>query len=214
MLIHRIPICSPTPPYLPLPSGSFHLLRLTDNGVERVYKKGARVGVEGAVLLLRKHLRGIGDRVWLDIRVHRLQPYRCCHLPLRLFLCFHSIIIILHRMLRNMVKDTDKYIRDPVLVHGNDPLCQVTIQDPSSLHPRYTNQHPYHSIMNKSRPFHHRFNTPQKMRRHGIKPLSMSILRSHRGIPNINKLPPNLLLRNIIMSIQPLIIQLMKDIRI
>jgi hypothetical protein len=139
--------------------------------------------------------------------------YRCYHLlQHHLHLCFNSTTTIMASLhhLANMFMAMVNLIL--VLVHGvRHPHYQATIQDLYSPPPQSNSQLLCHSTMNRSHLSHRPSNIPQKTRRHGIKPHSMSILNNNnpRRIRPINRLHHTRKIHT--MSTQPRNIQLMKD---
>ena len=214
-MIHRILTCSRTPPCLQLLIDLSHLAPSWDKGGDRVYRlKEAIHGQGGVVSLLRKRPPRTGDQVWRGtvVQVHRL--YRFYHLLHHPLLRSHSSRIIMAPLhhLANMVMAMVNLIR--VLVHGSHHRhCQAMIQGPCTPRLPSSYRPPCHFIMNKSHLCPLRFSTRQKTRRHGIKPLSMSILIRHlKRILVIHRLHHTRKINT--MSTQPHNTQLMKDTRI
>jgi hypothetical protein len=147
------------------------------------------------------------------VQVHR--RYRFYHLLYLLPLYSNTTITIMPHLhlLANIVMVMVNLIRVPV--RGSRHLhYQATIQDLYSHPPQSNNPPQCRFIMNRSHLSHLPSNIPQKMRRHGIKPLSMSILNNNhlRRILPINRLHH---IRKIhTMSIQRRSIQHMKGTRI
>jgi len=125
------------------------------------------------------------------VQVH--QPYRFYHLLYLLHLYSNTTKTIMSPLhhLANIVMGMVIVNPTLVLVHGSrHPHYQVTTPDRYSPPLPFNSPPQCRSIMNRSHLSHRPFNIPQKTRRHGIRPLSMSIPNNSRLrlIPIINRL--------------------------